>query len=138
MSKNSLSFLTSYFLIIPAITSLPPPSADFSLSGRTPPNKSKRSDIKYFLTIYFLTKTTQKCANFIDVLLGRCGHKSARRSCMGHFFSYCVRLVYFLRKSTEFHVKRTFCQIILFHFLLIIFSEFLRSLHFRPLPPISV
>ena len=27
--------------------------------------KSKRSDIKYFLTIYFLTETTQKCANFL-------------------------------------------------------------------------
>ena len=37
MSKNSLSFLTCYFLIIPAITLLPPPSADFSSSGRTPP-----------------------------------------------------------------------------------------------------
>ena len=31
--------------------------------------KSKRSDIEYFLTIYFLTKTTQKCANFVDALL---------------------------------------------------------------------
>ena len=32
-------------------------------------NKSKRSDIKFFLTICFLTETTQKCANFGDVLL---------------------------------------------------------------------
>ena len=31
--------------------------------------KSKRSHIKYFLTIDFLTETTQKCANFVDVLL---------------------------------------------------------------------
>ena len=31
--------------------------------------KSKRSDIKYFLTIDFLTETTQKCAIFIDVNL---------------------------------------------------------------------
>ena len=29
----------------------------------------KQSDIKYFLTIDFLTKTTQKRANFVDVLL---------------------------------------------------------------------
>ena len=29
----------------------------------------KQSDIKYFLTIYFLTETTQKCANFVDALL---------------------------------------------------------------------
>ena len=36
MSKSSLAFLTSYFLIIPAITALPPPSVDFSLCGRTP------------------------------------------------------------------------------------------------------
>ena len=32
-------------------------------------NKTKRSDIKYFLTIHFLTKTTKKCANFVHVLL---------------------------------------------------------------------
>ena len=31
--------------------------------------KSKRSDIKYFLTIYFLTETTQKRAYFVDALL---------------------------------------------------------------------
>ena len=31
--------------------------------------KSKRSNIMYFLTIYFLTKTTQKCTNFVDTLL---------------------------------------------------------------------
>ena len=36
-----------------------------------------------------------------------------RGHCMGHFFPSCVRLVYFLRKSTEFHVKRTECQRIL-------------------------
>ena len=31
--------------------------------------KSKRSNIKYFLTIYFLIQTTQKCTNFVDTLL---------------------------------------------------------------------
>ena len=47
MSKNSLSFLTCYFLIIPAITFLPPPSVDFSSSGRTPntPDRSPRTTI---------------------------------------------------------------------------------------------
>ena len=37
VSNNSLSLITSYFLTIPVITALPPPSADFCLSGRTPP-----------------------------------------------------------------------------------------------------
>ena len=32
----------------------------------------------------------------------------------------CVRLVSFIRKSTEFHVMRMECQIIIFHFLLLI------------------
>ena len=31
--------------------------------------KLKRLYIKYFLTIYFLTETTQKCANFVNTLL---------------------------------------------------------------------
>ena len=31
--------------------------------------KLKQSDIKNFLTIHFLTKTTQKCANFVHKLL---------------------------------------------------------------------
>ena len=30
--------------------------------------KSKRSDIKYFLTIYFMTEKAKKCANFVDAL----------------------------------------------------------------------
>ena len=47
MSNNFLSFLNFYFLIIPAITSLLPPSVDFSSSGRTPnaPNRSPSSTI---------------------------------------------------------------------------------------------
>ena len=36
-----------------------------------------------------------------------------RGHCMGRFRQSCVRIVYFLRKSTEFHVKRTECQRIL-------------------------
>ena len=31
--------------------------------------KSKQSNIKYFLTIYFLTETTQKWTNFVNTLL---------------------------------------------------------------------
>ena len=73
----------------------------------------KRSDIKYFLTIPFLTETTQKCANFVDALLGRRVHRTGRGHCMGRFRPSCVRLVYFLRKSIEFYVKRTECQRIL-------------------------
>ena len=56
-----------------------------------------------------------------SVNVGRCGHKWGRETNMGRFRPSCVRLVYFLRKSTEFHVKRTECQRILFHFLLLIF-----------------
>ena len=55
-------------------------------------------------------------------LVGRSGHKSGCGPNMGNFCPSCIRLVYFLRKSTEFHVKRTECQIILFHFLILIFS----------------
>ena len=33
--------------------------------------------------------------------------------CMGRFCPSCIRLLYSLRKSTEFHVKRTECQRIL-------------------------
>ena len=31
--------------------------------------KTKRLDIKNFLNIHFLTKTTQKCANVVHILL---------------------------------------------------------------------
>ena len=40
--------------------------------------KSKRLDNKYFLTIHFLTETTENCANFVDALLGRSGHGMGR------------------------------------------------------------
>ena len=73
----------------------------------------KRSDITCFLTIHFLTETTQKCASFVGSLLGRQGNRSGRGHCMSSFSSSCVHLVYFLRKSTEFHVKQAECQRIL-------------------------
>ena len=45
MSKYSLSFLTSYFIIIPAIAALPPLSADFSFSVKTRTNNNVRKSI---------------------------------------------------------------------------------------------
>ena len=50
MSKNYLLFLTSYFLIIPAIIVLPTPSVDFHFSGRTPnaPDRSPSTNIVCF------------------------------------------------------------------------------------------
>ena len=42
---------------------------NYKKNGGERSKKSKRSDITYILTIYFLTETTQKCANFVDVLL---------------------------------------------------------------------
>ena len=37
--------------------------------GKSQSKKSKQSDIKYLLTIYFQTKNTLKSANFEDLLL---------------------------------------------------------------------
>ena len=54
--------------------------------------------------------------------IGRRGHKPGRGPNMGRICPSWVRLVYFLRKSKEFHVNRTECQRILFHFLLLILS----------------
>ena len=45
----------------------------------------------------------------IDQQDSRTGHGH----CMGRLRPSCVRLVYFLRKSTKFHVKQTECQRIL-------------------------
>ena len=39
------------------------------IAGKKRSKKLKRSDIKYFLTIHFLTETTQNCANFVGSLL---------------------------------------------------------------------
>ena len=39
---------------------------------------------------------------------------------MSHFGLSCVLIVYYLCKYTEFHVMRTECQMIIFHFLLFI------------------
>ena len=47
---------------------------------------------------------------------GTRGHITGRGHCMGRFCPSCVRLLYFLRKSTEFHVKRTECWITLITF----------------------
>ena len=52
--------------------------------------------------------------------LGRVGRNPRWGPIHGRFGPSCACRVYFLRKSTEFHVIRTECQIILFHFLLLI------------------
>ena len=54
--------------------------------------------------------------------LGRGVLESGRGPNMVRFRPSSIRLVYFLRNYTEFHVHQTECQIILLHFLLIIFS----------------
>ena len=48
------------------------------------------------------------------------GHNLSLGINQSRFGLSCVRLVYFIRKYTEFHVMRTECQIILFRFLLLI------------------
>ena len=45
--------------------------------------------------------------NYTDVHVGSSGHRSGRGPNMGRFCPSGVRLVYFLRKSTYFRVKRT-------------------------------
>ena len=92
------------------------------------------SPYKYFLLRNFLASKNPKAPWMVfttvncsyngggDTYLGRCGHKSGHGPNMGRFRPSCVHLVYFLRKSTEFHVKRTECQRILLHLLLLIFS----------------
>ena len=54
------------------------------------------------------------------LLVGRCGHNVGHGHNASHFRLSCVRLVCFLRKSTEFHDMRTQCQIIIINFLLLI------------------
>ena len=39
----------------------------FKKIGKRRSKKSKRSDIKYFLTIDFLTESTKNCANFVGI-----------------------------------------------------------------------
>ena len=62
-----------------------------------------------------------------------CGHKLGRGHIMGRFCPSCACLVYFLRKSTQFYVNQIECQRILFRFLLIILSSFLRLMRFGQL-----
>ena len=40
-----------------------------NIVGKKGSKKLKQSDIKYSLTIHFLTETTQNCANFVASLL---------------------------------------------------------------------
>ena len=61
-------------------------------------------------------------SNYLDsvfVELGSCGRNVVHGHNASHFFLYCVCLVCFLCKYTEFHYMRTECQIIPIHFLLL-------------------
>ena len=66
------------------------------------------------------------------------GHNLSLGINQSRFGLSCVRLVYFIRKYTEFHDMWTECQIILVHFLLLISHKFLfidkccPLLHFLP------
>ena len=72
--------------------------------------------VKYDVLIEHIDAKEQITDIFTNPL-GRSGHKLGRGPNMGCFFSSYVCLVYFLHKSTEFHVKQTECQRILLHFL---------------------
>ena len=84
-------------------------------------NISGISNMRSFLII--VVKFTQ---------LGRGVIESGCGPNMGCFRPSCAHLVYFLRKSTEFHVNQTECQKVLFHLLILIFLSFLQSLHSPP------
>ena len=56
MSRNSFLFLNSYFLIIPLITALLPPSDDFRFSYQTPPTLPITP---YSTTIIFISTSLQ-------------------------------------------------------------------------------
>ena len=88
--------------------------------------KPKQSSIYNLLTKIkldsFLT-LPQMCANFLDRNIGRCGCNVGHRNNASHFCLSCVRLVCFLRKSTECHDIRTECQRIIIHFLLLIYHK---------------
>ena len=57
--------------------------------------------------------------------LESCGCNVSHGHNISHFCPSCVRLVCFLRNSTEFHVMRVEYQRILIHFLLLISHQFL-------------
>ena len=42
---------------------------------------------------------------FVKIGIGGTGYELGRGPIMGHFHPSFIRIVYFLRKSTEFHVK---------------------------------
>ena len=53
-----------------------------------------------------------------------CVHNDGHGHNAGYLCLFCVPLVCFLRKSTEFHDMRTECQRILIHFLLLIYHKY--------------
>ena len=92
-------------------------------------NWGSRFSLNYILLFYQATFkiVTKELPSLVIIdfhwpWIGSCVHKLVRGRIMDRFCLSCVRLVYFLRKSTEFHVSQTDFQRILFHFLLLIFS----------------
>ena len=74
--------------------------------------------IVIFGGLYFDFKKVQR-------VLGRCGYIMRCGPIMRRFGLSCIHLVYFLRKSKEFHDMRTECQRIPIHFLLLITHKLL-------------
>ena len=69
--------------------------------GKSQSKKSKRSDIKYVLAIDFLTKTTKKCANFVDALL------------VLHFSIFFARLSYLYIPMTKMYKYERWAKLLL-------------------------
>ena len=59
---------------------------------------------------------------YIYVGRGRCNHRRGHNQ--RRFVPSCFRLVYFLRKSTGFHVMRMECQRTIFYFLLLVSHKY--------------
>ena len=79
--------------------------------------------------IYFLTYIS-----FFSVAVGRCGRIMIWGHIVKHFGVSCVRTLYFICKSTEFHDMWMDCQRILVSFLLIISHKLLAIAKRCPLP----
>ena len=70
----------------------------------------------------FDARSISTCKKVESVILKSTGRKGGDLNQVADLiWVVSVRLVYLLRKSTEFHVNQTECQRIIFHFLLPIF-----------------
>ena len=72
-----------------------------------------------YMDSWILSTTSSMLRNWSEKSRqGRLGRNLRRGPIQRCFGPYCIRQVYFLRKSTEFHDMCTQCQIILIHLLL--------------------